>query len=620
MYSACTPILPRIVLGDLKRSQEDLGFLYSLYPLFSLFANPFVGYVTDAVFPYKPRRDAIAIPGSYRPGTDFVPRSRLITLGTVLMLCTALVFSQAKDFYALCGAKLMHAMVDAFLWILGLSIWERYCSEKRREAAWVEREWEWCRTNLTEGGLELPSRRPQFTLPNASFGESLILASNWIGQVVSLPMAGYLFDNGLWVFGPVVVLSTLLIIGWLLVDFRPNLETLHVASVSADIRSRIPAPNIPNTDPASADSRPPSPALSFISSTSDNDTLDESHPLLASTSLGPADSLHSHPAPPPSDAPRRRHRRATNTNTASLLSWPIFLVSIPVFLSIFVSAGLEPTLPSHLHFRFGATPSEVGGFYMVWSIAYIFGLLTAGKVVETLDRMPAGDTDVESSERKPNRGSRGLILLVIGMTFTALVAPLASLPGTRPGPDTPPTFPQPPDSALPPTPFQPLGVKLFEVAALALLGFVLGFTLSPTLPELNRIAKGQIAAQNMRANGKDDKARLIGNAATAEEHSELTNEGTGAVGSSAVVAALEDDGEGGEDVDIGATLYGLWLLVYSVGMMVSEPLSAHVYATYGFLTQLLMDSTLLLLVGVPAIILLLRRETPKRHKEAGHGV
>ncbi|KXS12846.1 MFS general substrate transporter [Gonapodya prolifera JEL478] len=510
MYSSCTPILPRIVLAHLKRTQEDLGFLYSLYPLTSLVANPAVGWLADAMFPYS----------NGKGGTRLEPRRRIIVFGVGLMLLTAMMFSFAENYCTLCVAKMLHAVVDAIVWILGLSIWERYCRVMEKEAT-------------AEKGPKAVHQG--VNTPSAAFGESLILASNWIGQVVSLPLAGYLFNSGLWVFAPVVVLSVVLLLGWCEVDFGIQEDT---------------------------------------SSSQNGFEIDATHPLLAPTPITTVDSLLSHPTVPPHSSQR---------SSINVFSRPMILASVPVFLSIFVSSGLEPTLPSHLHFRFNASPSDVGGFYMVWSVAYICGLLLAGRFMQSIERSTERSDDPSQREQRSNKG---LLLILYGLVASALIAPLVAVPGSSG---------KSPELPIPNPVSQPLHVKLLELCSLALLGLALGFTLAPTLPELNRVAKATLLPP--RHCGKSGCEY------------ESANE------------PLVPDGEnapeenGTIDDDIGATLYGWWLLVYSVGMMVSEPLSAHVFASYGFLSQMCLNSVLLLFVGVPGIAILIRMERGKEGKE-----
>ncbi|KXS11240.1 MFS general substrate transporter [Gonapodya prolifera JEL478] len=497
LYSCTIPFLASMVTGRLGRSQKELGFLFAFYPVGSLVFNPVVGYLTG-------RYLQSAAPSTSKPTLSPLERRRLLLLVALcLAFSTCVFYSVAPSFELLCFAKLMQALTDAITWICTLETWERYCAGRNANAN--------------------SDTRDASHLPNVSTGSTRILASSWVGQIVALPLAGYLYDRGDWVFLPAAVVAVALGIGWSNVNLGVGSELTDTGRRSEDYE-RL--------------------------STADPDRY-------------PHANASTHPLPPSSSSER----------TSLLPSTSSSLLAVPLFCATFVSSGLEPTLPQFLRDRLGATPTEIGGLYYVsWSVSLIAGMLCGGALIE---------------EQEREDGRRASAVLIGGMTSVAVSAPMAAarwelnwnlydLAAPSDGP--------------------PLALRVAEIVALCLLGFALGLVIAPTLPEMTAAAKRERERDAERLGG-------VGDGANGHVHNggglDSTPDGTSVPSNQRTLAAPLPNA----DESTASTLYGFWCFVYSAGMAISQPLSTVIYDKLGFQSLMLVNSALMVLVGIPSIII-----------------
>ncbi|KXS18380.1 MFS general substrate transporter [Gonapodya prolifera JEL478] len=541
IYSATIPILAPLVLGKLHRSQEELGLLFAFYAFGSLIFTPIVGYGTDRFFPYnvytRKRLEGLSRSHYQRTAIDFNPRRGILLFSLVLCLAASVIYSLAGSYEWLCFVRLLQALMDSFTWIVTLAVWSRFCSERQKQAAWVDGQWEAYGKKITLEGKTVRASRPEVVIPESSFGSTIIVSSHWIGELCSLPIAGYLFDKGLWVFGPAVLITVVLMLGWLVLDLSPSTAVDEMEMLWAELGDSEVETGYGATNHSGAAIIAPSAETDSADSVDVVEEEQETKPLLGASN-----------SPSPQSAP-------------SVLSFQVGLVLVPLFLTIFLAAGLEPTLPVYLQSYFNASPTEVGGVYfLAWTLCYICGMMFSGKVLELpiewekkrKDVITVSESEAQKATTKSLSDTWGLWVLVVGIVVNAIVSPLLVVPAAISTGVT---------------------AKVLEVVILGIYGFTLGFTLAPTLPEMNRVANKQL--------GLDSAPTASGG------HSPVAS----------------DNSTG---VDVGATLYGIWCFVYSGAMLISQPLSSAVYAKFGFLSQLGLYSVLMFSLGVLSMVALLR--------------
>ncbi|KAJ3342025.1 hypothetical protein HDU93_003547 [Gonapodya sp. JEL0774] len=574
LYSCTIPILPPLV-AKIGRS-KDLGFLFAFYPCGSLVFNPLVGIVS-AVYLRKPNSVQVH---NWHP---LDRRRYLLLLALAVAFTTCLLYSITPTFEILCLGKLTQALTDAVAWVCTLETWEKFCSEQATARERMLKE------QASLGELPGTENVKLLSLPHAAHGSTRILASAWAGQVVALPVAGYLYDNGDWVFAPVAVLDVLLVIGWLLVDMGPpsgtgkgyeswratltqRAQTAVAASTANKQTLLVQEENTAvfpgNETPYSCRSRHVSTEEEILI---DSDTSETSQLL-------------------PSSLPQSNHSHFSKL----IPPVSVILLAIPLLCATFVSSGLEPTLPQYLRHRFSATPTEVGGvYYLGWSAALILGMVLGGAVLEDSTSGEAADDTMS-----------GITALIGGMIGVGCAAPLVALPAwwwSTGGPGIDSVGP----SALFIEPFEvavsppPLLSRIAEVVALCCLGFATGFTMAPTLPEMSRAVKREAARRNRSS--------------VSRNHSSIA-EGDGGVqglpvGTADVEVGLDrntplnsEEAPSPTETEVGATLYGFWCFMYSVGMTISQPLSTYVFDTYGFSFLMYLDTVLMAFLGIPAML------------------
>ncbi|KAJ3342560.1 hypothetical protein HDU93_001947 [Gonapodya sp. JEL0774] len=597
IYSATIPILAPLVIGKMHRSQEELGFLFAFYAFGSLILTPIIGAGTDRFFPYRStRRTPLSTAHSHShtltTSINFEPRRGLLLFALALCLLASAIYTLAGTYEWLCFVRLVQALMDAFTWIVTLAVWSRFCAERVKQAAWVDAQWDAYVASTARSGTRVhAAARPKVLVPEASFGSTIIVSSHWIGELCSLPISGYLFDRNLWVFGPAVLITLLLAVGWCTVDLGVDGAVELVETAWAEVgeeqvgngngygavgNGKGTANGNDKDTGLGAGAAPAAEPADVPVAVSDES---ETTPLLSG--MGTATTTATATS-------GTAHTQAQAHGPFSVLSIQVGLVLFPLFLTIFLAAGLEPTLPSYLHAVFAATPTEVGGVYFfAWTVFYILGMVTCGKVLEwpvawAADDQHEGDatpslasstesgSDVEAQPAKqPPRSydTWGIYVLVAGIVANTVVSPALVLPVRV-------------TSSL-------AVAKILEVAVLSVYGFALGFTLAPTLPEMTRVANKQMA-------------KKFGWDQTRTGHA---SGGGGGGGHGPVVSADDSD-----EVDMGATLYGIWCFVYSGAMLISQPLSAWIYAQAGFGAQLALYSVLMFGLGVPSMVALLRDE------------